>query len=128
MTKATRTNSGRVQISANDETMRLVYACLSVSTGGVLSGSQLVLMDRFLYRLGLKIKFDESMGELMRSIAAQHKMSGVGGELSIIDKLRLGVCPDCGNTECMADNKTSLWCPSCDASYTIEEVSDEKTA
>ncbi len=35
-------------------------------------------------------------------------------------KLRLGICPDCGNDECMADGVTGLWCPACDASYLLE--------
>lgn len=33
--------------------------------------------------------------------------------------IRRGVCPDCGNDKCMADGKTGLWCPACDASYLL---------
>lgn len=27
---------------------------------------------------------------------------------------KLGVCPSCGNDQCMADGKGMLWCPNCD--------------
>lgn len=35
-------------------------------------------------------------------------------------KVRLGICPDCGNNSCMADGVHGLWCPECGASYLLE--------